>query len=95
MVRFQPDAVAVEQDREEVLAHRAQPIDVVALGAALVRRQADSGDASPVRQDGEAAREDGRPLAPIEGVEFERLPVAQDRLDDRAEAVVLVEQVAG
>lgn len=94
-MRVQPDTVAVEEHRVEVLAHRAQRVDVVAAGSTLVQRQADAGGASTVRQQRDAAGKDGRPLAPVEGEELEGRPVAQHRVDGRAEAVVLVQQVAG
>lgn len=37
--------------RVEVLSNRTWPVDVVPSGAALIRRHADAGGASPIRQD--------------------------------------------
>lgn len=53
------------------------------------------GGAGAVGEDGDAAGEDGWPRAAVEAEELEGRPVAEHRVDGRAEAVVLVEQVAG
>lgn len=95
LVRVQPDSIAVEEHRVEVFAHGAQPVDVVAAGSTLVRGQADAGGAGTIRQQPDAAGEDGRPRAPVEGEELEGLAVAEHHVDGRAEAVVFVQQVAG